>query len=539
MPLRSFRYVVGIASLVFFLVWGLTRPVHPKNDLLRIRIVDAVTHKPVPAQITFLKESGEALAFGNIIDRPGWSQGRSAQLFGHGVLAFAHGLALWNGEGSVPVGKPYVFPNPFQSGDFTTVLEPISYRIVVSRGIEYDTHEETIDLSRTRSLNVALRRSVDTTGYRSADFHVHSSPASPDAGAPGRNQVILAATTGLELLMSADHDRLTDFSPIIRGLWPRTTMAPLAGLVGVEVASIGSHFTGLLREAADEATFLVAFAKLPIADPSQYFEGFANLPGRPWISMAHGRMAYGGYMRSAHCGPWVTGDRTLPPPCNQNFPAMEILNGWSVCGSLLRETIDDWYRMLELGMVHTGTAVSDSHFSSGIVVGTPRTFVRIDDTKLYSVSTDAVVAALSSQKAIVTTGPFITVQMGELREGDIHRGAVNSANVRVRVQAANWIDVDEVNLRVGGKIVKQWNVQRTPRTAFSQIFETRVGPISTDSFITAEAQGSDVLPIYQVGVYNYDSAWGKDKCPPLPGQPAGTVPFAVTNPIFVDVAPAP
>jgi hypothetical protein len=57
--------------------------------------------------------------------------------------------------------------------------------------------------------------------------------------------------------------------------------------------------------------------------------------------------------------------------------------------------------------------------------------------------------------------------------------------------------------------------------------------LAEDGFITVEARGMTPLPPFIVG--EAMALAGPGECDPLPGGAKGMVPFAVTNPVFVDV----
>lgn len=116
-------------------------------------------------------------------------------------------------------------------------VKPGTYTATVSRGPEYT-------ITQVASVNVAsgaltdlgiqtIKRVVDTTGYMSADFHIHSA-RSLDSSAPLEARVRSFAGEGLEVMVSTDHDINTDYSPVIKKL----KMQPfIASIVGTEVTT--------------------------------------------------------------------------------------------------------------------------------------------------------------------------------------------------------------------------------------------------------------------------------------------------------------
>jgi hypothetical protein len=66
-----------------------------------------------------------------------------------------------------------------QNGKFEQILPPGKYDVIVSHGPEYDAVFSTIEVRRGERTHLETRlvRSVDTTGWISADFHSHASPS--------------------------------------------------------------------------------------------------------------------------------------------------------------------------------------------------------------------------------------------------------------------------------------------------------------------------------------------------------------------------
>lgn len=125
-----------------------------------------------------------------------------------------------------------------------THVEPGRYRIYVSRGPEYGLHVEedvTLPPGTKFSLDALVPREIDTTGWLSADMHLHSRP-SFDSGLPVAERVTAAAAEGVEIAVSTDHDVSTLYQPTIR----ERKMEPfIKGIVGAEITTLEQgHFIG-------------------------------------------------------------------------------------------------------------------------------------------------------------------------------------------------------------------------------------------------------------------------------------------------------
>ncbi len=119
-----------------------------------------------------------------------------------------------------------------------------TYQIYISHGPEYTLHVEegvTLKAGETTPFRVQLLRAINTDDYLSADFHVHGG-ASLDSSMAFDSRVITAAAEGLEVLVSTDHNVITDYRPTIGMLglndWVRN-------VVGVELSTLEmGHFNG-------------------------------------------------------------------------------------------------------------------------------------------------------------------------------------------------------------------------------------------------------------------------------------------------------
>ncbi len=135
-----------------------------------------------------------------------------------------------------------VFYTP--GGEGRAPLRPGTYDIYVSRGLEYDLVVERgvkIEAGKVRQVHAVLTRVVDTSDYVSADLHVHTIH-SIDSGTPIAAQVTSAAAEGVELLVSSEHNFLSDFRPAIHELGLQDFVQ---SVVGVELSTLEmGHFNG-------------------------------------------------------------------------------------------------------------------------------------------------------------------------------------------------------------------------------------------------------------------------------------------------------
>ncbi len=109
-------------------------------------------------------------------------------------------------------------------------LRPGTYRAVATHGLEWGIDEEefTIEAGKTTRVRFKLRKALRTWGFMSADFHVHSA-RSFDASAPPVDRVQAYAAKGVDVVVSTDHDQITDYSMAISALGLENQIATIVG----------------------------------------------------------------------------------------------------------------------------------------------------------------------------------------------------------------------------------------------------------------------------------------------------------------------
>lgn len=122
-------------------------------------------------------------------------------------------------------------------------VRPGQYEFIASRGLEYDLDRQRVTLEPDRPMtrDAAVHRVVDTSGWISADFHVHGIN-SHDAYVRHEARVLSMMGEGIELLSSSDHDAITDFAPAVRALGAEPFIKTQVGLETTTIEM--GHFIG-------------------------------------------------------------------------------------------------------------------------------------------------------------------------------------------------------------------------------------------------------------------------------------------------------
>lgn len=517
---------------------------------LHLTVVDTATGLRVPAKVSMWDVAGAPVHFGDFIDGPfcdatsGGTMGSSIAEIAPGAMATWSGIALWRGEATIPIGGEWTVPGACGRPDHLQKIPFGTYTLRVSRGLEYEITTLVIDLpenaGRVDRL-VPISRTVDTREYLAADMHIHTGDGthgSGDSSVRAVDRVKSEVATGIEVLVSSDHDYNTDFSEILRALWPDPGDPPPAASVVGEEATGGNpswaHLNAYPMPYDPAAPFGGAIPKdtaVKLA-PQKLFDALHRLSTLPLVQVNHPRLyGFAAYFDSAVCGPGGWTDHARLPDCPRDFDALEVLNGFLACGSKIRQTLADWYALTALGVRTTAVGNSDTHYTAGILAGFPRTYVRVPEDTPAGFDEATYVAALRGGRAIATTGPFVTLTVdGGAREGDLVKNTSGTVRVGIRVQSASWIRPDAVRLLVDGEVRESWALG-----AWGGVWSIADHPVAIgkDASVNVEVEGATPLPDWLAGEYLPSDKGGK-LCPNGEGAAAGMIPFAVTNPVFVD-----
>lgn len=411
------------------------------------------------------------------------------------------------------------------SGD-TTLRVPVGdWRVVVSRGYEYEIHDEEVSVAADATAEVAavLSRVVDTTGVVCADYHIHT-VRSADSGDPGPVKVASAVADGLELPIRSEHEYAEDFQPVVEALGMQ---AWAKGMTSVELTTMEAfgHFGVLPIEPDPDAvnggtptwqTFPSATepdAPVVTLEPVELFAQVRARPEQPIIIINHPR---GGanYFDYAGYDP-ALGTAFFPTLWDEEFKVVEVFND-SSWNRNRDGTVADWLSFLDNGRRVFAVGSSDSHGISRSPVGYPRTCLALGTDDPAAVTPAMVRDATAAGHATISGGIYLDASVGTAGPGDEVTGASATTMVQVKVQAASWVDVDWIEVVVDGQTVDTIAIlpgdadPNEPTIRFNAPISVQVAP-GAGSYVIVAAYGDQ----------------------PLEPVHPGREPFAVTNPIFL------
>ncbi|MFP6655883.1 MAG: CehA/McbA family metallohydrolase, partial [Myxococcota bacterium] len=453
-------------------------------------------------------------------------------LDGNAVVFGDHHLGLRIGEEVIPSGLEAPFLNlansPLDPKGIS--LSAGRYRVLATRGPEYEIIESFIEVrvGEPASLEIPpLLRVLATPGWLAADLHVHSG-VSFDSNLPQVKQIIAFAASGAEVLVATEHDRIFDPQPAIAE--SRLTRQ-LVSITGVEITSaVGG------AKSPYQSAHLNAFPVVPALGhfrngaPSlrrqRLRDSLAEIRGiapTAFVQLNHPRSALeipeddAYFEHLGQMGEPFAPTRPLTDRPNHSllevdpnhglrdldYHGVELLNAESLLR--YRRARADWFALMRQGERIVGTANSDSH-RLGEIVGLPRTYVQVADDSLENFNEARFLQSLREGRVYGSTGPILSVHLDQAGLGELHPGS--SGLLRIEVEAADWVPVTEWRAYVNGELVHRARISAGGRASLPLVFEE-------DAFVTVEVQG-DPIGLYAEVLPNY-------------------IPFAFTNPIFVDV----
>lgn len=414
-------------------------------------------------------------------------------------------------------------------GTFRQAIAPGNYDVIVSRGPEYDAIFTQIEVNRGSQtpLTGKLVRSVDTTGWISADFHSHSSP-SGDNTSSQLGRVLNLLAEHVEFAPCTEHNRIDSYIPHLAALGVEHLMATASGieLTGTPLPLNHQNAFPLLhkpntQDGGGPRTHpdpVVQIERLALWDEkSDKFvqQNHPNIVQLIWDKDLDGK-ADEAFKKML---PFMDAIEIHPPHTILEPP---IIKDGVNTG---QNRIHAWLQLLNQGIRVPGVVNTDAHYnfhgSGGL-----RNYIKSPTDDPAQVKTLDIVHESEKGHIVVTTGPFMEVKLrtadGQAIPGDEVR-ASDVMTLSVRVQCPNWFDIDRVQVLLNGRPDPKLNFTRAG--ALDRFTDTRV---KFDQRITLTLAADTHIIVVAIGEH---STLG-----PVMGPNVGKMqPVAVSNPIYIDV----
>lgn len=418
------------------------------------------------------------------------------------------------------------------NGKFEQVIPQGSYEVIISRGPEYDAEYLNIKTlpNQVTEIKATLRRVVKTNGWVSTEYHSHSTP-SGDNTSDQRGRVLNLIAENIEFAPCTEHQRIDSYMPHIRALGVSEFISTCPGM----------ELTGNPLPLNHQNAFPL------VHKPRTQDGGGPRIDPDPVVQIE--RLAYWDnksdkVVQSNHPNLiQMTGDADLDNKVDGGFKKMyDFMDVVEVhppekiftkpdalpAKGNRGNAIFNWMQLLNQGYRITGVVNTDAHYNfhgSGWL----RNYVKSSNDNAGNISTAEMVKNSKQGHVVMTTGPFMEVALTHAKSdkryfpGDDVQAHVGKAQLSIKIQCANWLDVNRVQVFVNGYADPKLNfTRRTHKMMFTN------DVIKFDKTIPLDLKADTHIIVATIGE-------GLTLSRVMGSQYGKRPPVAVSNPIFVDV----
>ncbi|MEY4179475.1 MAG: hypothetical protein RLY70_3049 [Planctomycetota bacterium] len=420
-----------------------------------------------------------------------------------------------------------------QNGGFLQEIPPGRYEVIVMCGPEYNAVTTSIDVAAgvPTPLAAKLVRAVDTAGWISADFHSHASPSGDNVSSQvGR--VLNLLGEHVEFAPCTEHARVDTYDAALRLLKAERLLATCAGmeLTGSPLPINHQNAFPLLHKPrtqngggpTTDVNPVTQIARLALWDNKS----------DKLVQQNHPNLAQ------------ILSDKDLDGKADGGFAGMlgfmDVVEVHPPADIFSEEnpskpgsnTMLHWLRLLNLGYRIPGVVNTDAHYNfhgSGWLRNYLRSPHTDDPARINALD---VAHEAEAGHVVITNGPFLQAEVvadepqakpARGTVGDLIAAPAGKVQLRIRVQCANWLDVNRVQVFANGRPLDGFNfTRRTHPELFADgvvKFSAQLPmKLARDTHLVVATAGEGLT----LGRY-YGPEFGK------------AMPVAVGNPIFVDV----
>lgn len=355
-----------------------------------------------------------------------------------------------------------------RTGTERFAIKPGRYRALISRGEEYDTAEVEVSVPAAGegTLRADLRRTLDTRGLISADFHQHT-VGSIDASRSLCGRVLENVAEGLEYAATTDHDNVTDFMPCTRELGLTRWFNAIRGNE-ISVVGVG-HFNAYpLTIDANDPSALVGAQYWADTETQALFDRIRAERGSPILHVSHPRSnGLKGYFTYLALDPTTLASRT---PLARGWEAIEVNDQTGSPEEFLASaeatvrmramtqpqslpTMHDWFALVARGEHTCALGNSDTHGRNN-GSGWPHNLLHVGTDQPAMVTEAMVTEAIRAQRVTVASGIVVRARVGgQERMGwrDVIASNNQPVDLAVEVQAPAWVNARTLAIFENGR----------------------------------------------------------------------------------------
>ncbi|MEM6690249.1 MAG: CehA/McbA family metallohydrolase [Planctomycetota bacterium] len=415
-------------------------------------------------------------------------------------------------------------------GEVTRSIPPGSYEVLVGHGPEYDVEIIQLDIEEGQRLplEVRLRRVVDTAGWVSAELHSHSTP-SGDNTSSQRGRVENLVCEHIEFGPCTEHQRIESYEDFLEELDALDLMATCSGmeLTGGPLPINHQNVFPLKWRPYVQAGGGPRTDRNPIAQIQRIamWDGGSSKVvqiNHPNLHQMARDKDKDGVSDGGFAPMFQFADVIEVHPPEKIFEVPKELS----TEDFRKNVMLQWMKLLAEGSRIPGVVNTDAHYNHH-GSGWLRNWVKSSTDCPAEISIDEMTKNLEAGRVIMSTGPYMNV---DLTGGGLYSPAGIGDEVvvddqplalNVKIQCANWLDIDRVEVFVNGTpdpaLSRRRNTHRDSFSAGAVRFDEAMPlELTEDSFIIVAAIGENAV----LGQYMGESF---GKFPPV----------VVSNPIYV------
>lgn len=428
------------------------------------------------------------------------------------------------------------------NGKFQRPVPSGKYDVIISRGPEYDAifTELEVPQGKTAQLNGRLVRSVKTPGWVSCDYHSHSSPSGDNTGSQ-LGRVLNLAAEHIEFAPCTEHNRVSTYDGHIASQKLGRFLATISGM----------ELTGSPLPLNHQNVFPMVYRPYqqdgggPVTDgsPEKQIERLAAWDdgSRKLIQQNHPDIGWLFFDKN--------GDRKPDAGYERSFQHMDVveIHAFGPTGPLTNlmemspydvdgkgkpnrnNVVFNWLQLLNQGYRIMGITNTDAHYNfhgSGWV----RNWIRSTHDEPAKIDMEEMLSNSERGRLVMSNGPYLEASLTPLGgstvktiSGDSLTVPTGKLNAHVKVQCANWLDIDRVFILINGRPSDKykWTREKNP-----DMFKD--GVVKFDENISIELEDDAHIIV----------------CTAHKTRPLGSVvgpgaknhkPAALTNPMFINV----
>lgn len=422
-----------------------------------------------------------------------------------------------------------------ETGAFSVPLPVGDYRIVVTRGPEFDSLTEDISLTPGGEVKIegVLVRSVKSPGWVSTDFHNHSTP-SGDNTCGTDDRLINLAAEHIEFAPTTEHNRLYDWEPhLVRlGLDSFVKTVP-----GMELTGRGAHFNAFPLK--PDPRLQDGGAPVWQKDPrlnAIVLRDYQGMERDRWVHVNHPDMSENFIDRNRDGRPdggYAFFGNLIDGLESQNYRGSNILAGAPFSIGKARTGLGKqvnyyrefiWLQLLNQGLTVWGIGVADAHHVYGNGVGSWRTYIPSSTDEVSEIDWREMSRNAKAGRMILSSGPYLEVETGSGIIAGGHDRVSGELELKVRVQCANWYRIDRVQVLVNGAEDPRYNFTRE---SHPEMFSDET--VQFDQALSLDLSEDAHLIVVAIGENEtLQRGYGSS-------SQAGIQPCAYNNPIYIDV----